>query len=124
MCSAPLGGCHRTASSVMKLHVIREDAPAPERPHQRLAEAPLVAALHVAVGGDDRAQVLAELHVGRRAVVDGADADVEELPGDVAGLLRDRLHQRVAERRAGRARSGSSPAIRKKRSVLRRTIGR
>ena len=51
-------------------HVVGEDLAAAERAHERLAESPLVALLHVAVGGDHRAQVLAELHVGRRAVVD------------------------------------------------------
>ena len=81
-------------------HVIRKDLAAAERAHQRFAESPLVGALEVAVGGDHRAQVLAELHVGRRAVVDRADADVEELPGDVARLLRDGFDQRVAERHA------------------------
>ena len=98
MCSDWSGGCQRTASSVMKRTWSGKICAAPERSHQRLAEAPLVGALQVAVGGDQRAQVLAELHVSRRTVVDRADADVEELAGDVARLLRDRLHQRVAER--------------------------
>ena len=40
-----------------------------------------------------------DLHVGRRAVIDGANADVEELPGDLARFLRDGLHERVVERR-------------------------
>ena len=105
-----------------ELHVVGKNSAAAERPHQRLAESPLVGALHVAVGGDDRAQVLAELHVGRRAVVDGADADREELPGDVARFLREGLDERVAERHPIRTASRFDAGNAKKRSVLRRTI--
>ncbi len=78
--------------------MIGKNLAAAEGPHQRLAESPLVGALHVAVGGDDGAEVLAELHVRRRAVIDGSNADIEELPGDIARFLRDGFDERVVER--------------------------
>ena len=102
MRSASSGGCHRTASSVMNRTCCgkisrrrKERISASRKPHLSLL-------LEIAVGGDDRAQVLAELHVGGRAVVDGADADRQELAGDVAGFLRYRLDQGVVQRGAGK----------------------
>ena len=92
-----------------ELRVMGENLAPPERAHQRFAEAPFVGLLHIAVGGDERPQVLAQLHVGGWAVVDGADADVQELAGHIAGLLGDRLDQRVAERglaEVGRVQAG------------------
>ena len=72
-----------------ELHVVRDDLAAPERAHQRFAEPPLVARSMSPSAVIMRAQILAELDVRRRAVVDGANADVEELRRDVARLLRD-----------------------------------
>ena len=85
------GGCHRMASSLRNGTWCGQDLAPPERAHQRFAESPLVDPLHVAVGGHDRAQVLAELDIGGRAVVDRANAHVQELRGDVARFLRQRL---------------------------------
>ena len=70
-----------------------------QRRDDRVQVAAARAVHHVAVGGDDGPQVLAQLHVHRRAVIDRTDADVEELLRDVARLLGDGLDQRIAERR-------------------------
>ncbi len=79
--------------------MVRKDSAAPERAHQRFAKTPLVGAFQVAIRRNQRAQILTELHVSRRAVVDGADANREELAGHVTRFAGERFHQRLAERR-------------------------
>ena len=74
-------------------HVARIDAAAAERLDERDAVAVLVVRHQVDVGGDQRAQVLAEGEVDRRAVVERADAHVQDVAGRLRRLLREAVHQ-------------------------------
>ena len=51
----------------------------------------------VAVGGDQRAQIVAEGDVDRRAVVERADAHVEDLARDLARLVGQRTGEIVRD---------------------------
>ncbi len=65
-----------------------------ERLHERLADAVTVVRIDVEIRGNERAEVVSEGDVYRRAVIDGPHADTEELIREPAR----RRHQLVRQR--------------------------
>src|SRR5262249_2616365 len=100
LCKSQVGNAERRLGTLPshgifshKVDVIRKDFAPAEGTHECLAKTPFVIPLDIAVGGDQRPKVFAELHVRRRAIIHGANADVKKLPGDFTRLLRDSLDQ-------------------------------
>jgi len=96
-----------------RVDTVRVDAAGPEGVHPGLSVRPRIVRHQITIGGDDRAQILAELHVDGRAVVDGADAHGEELADEPAGLLGEEAAQ-LRRHLAGRqdaAAAGGEPEV-------------
>ena len=79
----------------------REDAARAERLDERDAVAGFVFGRDVEIGGDQRAQVIAEGDVAGRTVVERANADVEQVLGDLSGLAGEAMHQVAADAALG-----------------------
>jgi len=76
-----------------RAHVARVDAAAPERLDEGRAVPQVVVAHQVEVGRDQRAQVLAEGDVQRRAVVQRPNAHGEHVAGGLRRLVGKAVHQ-------------------------------
>ena len=80
---------------------LRIDAAIAERLDERDAVAEPVVRHEIGVGRDQRAQILAEDDVDRRAIVERADAHVQDLAGDLARLARQPVDEIGRDRAVG-----------------------
>ena len=88
-----LGGLPAQAFLGKAGDIRRVDAALPKGVDQCLAIGPAVVRDQIVVRRDQRAQVFAEIEIDRRAVVDRADADGEEVAGELAGLIAEDVLQ-------------------------------
>ena len=113
--SSRSSGFHRSASSAKRADIDRIDAAIAERLDERQAVATRILGKEVGVGGDERAEEIAEGHVDRRQVVDGADAHVEHALREPHRFLGEPLREigmDLALRQLARAAGGDPAQVR------------
>ena len=95
------GACQQQALDRQGVDAAREDPACAERLDQRDPVAVLVLRRDVDVGGDERAQVAAERDVVGRRVVERANADVQQVLGNLGGFTGEAPDQVAADAALG-----------------------